>query len=94
MAKEVIYTDEFSGLKRKQEQRPDGAGHKYLLGQWAGWEVYRCNHADCAYDTPYGDAFEVHYYQRHELPEAQQEAMRAASLRERERNERMKENRA
>lgn len=93
MAKQQPFVDPDTGLKRQRAQRPDGAGTRYRIGNFKGWEIYYCLAEDCQFDTQWSEAFDFHYYHKHELPCVQKQAFEEAAARARERAERQKERR-
>lgn len=92
-----IFLDPATGARRQREQRPDGEGTKYrivivrdaLLPD--AWEMYHCLAEGCVFDTQWSEAFDLHYFYKHEAVAAREQALADAMRRERERAARMKE---
>lgn len=95
MAKPRLFIDPETGARRQREQRPDGIGTKCRIQIYRDkllpdtWEMYRCMAEGCPYSTQWSEEFDMHYFHKHEIPEAQERACedairRAAELAERQ----------
>ena len=85
------FLDPETGLKRQREQRPEGEGERFARYAFGPWEMYKCLADGCQYDTQWSDQFDVHFYQKHIVPELQQRSLEDAAARARDRAERMKQ---